>query len=330
MKICMIGVRGHNGYVLRDLGDLPQVEVAGLCAGTEEDDIEALRKSCGDAGHRPEVFDDYCRMLDAIKPDALTVAGPCERRADMCIEAFRRGVHVFSEKPVVTTLEDLDRVRRTHADSGVHFAAMMGLRYEPAFYTAWRTVREGNIGTVRLISTRKSYKLGQRPSYYRVRETYGGTIPWVGSHAIDWIYWFGGQPFRSVYATHTTRCNRALGDMEMSALCHFTLAEEVFASVTMDYLRHENAPTHGDDRVRVAGTEGVIEVRDRELFLINAEAEGEQKPDVSCERTIFRDFIDHIEGKSTALITASEVLAVAEAYLLAQRSADEGRVLMFP
>jgi len=329
MKLCMIGVRGHYGYVLDGLQQLPQVQVVGISAGTDEDDPGDLVRWCSEHGHQPRLFDDYRKMLDDTEPDIVSIDGPFERHAEMCIEAFARGIHVFCEKPVATELEDLARVRQAYAACDVHLASMMGLRYDPAFYTAWQAVVEGAIGELRIISTRKSYRLGQRAPFYRSRESYGGTIPWVGSHAIDWIRWLSQRPFRTVYASHTTRANSEHGELEISALCHFTLADDVFASVSIDYLRPETAPTHGDDRLRAAGTEGIIEVRHGETFLCNGSQEGELKMEVGCERKIFPDFVAHVEGTTKALIDGEDALAVTEASLLARQSADQKRIVHF-
>ena len=325
----MIGDRGHNKYVLNGLEQLPDVQVIGLSSGTEEDTVDRLQQWCAEYTHKPKFFSDYREMLDRLKPDIVSVCGPFEAHAQMCIEAFQRDIHVFSEKPATTTFQDLEALTAAYDKTDAHFTAMMGLRYDPAFYTAWRAIQDGAVGTVRLLNTRKSSRLGERPQYYRQRSSYGGTIPWLGSHAIDWIYWFSGESFRSVYATHSTRENRNHNDLEVSALCHFTLTNEVFASASIDYLRPANAPTHGDDRVRVAGTEGVIEVRGGEVFLINEQTDGEERLTVSCDRQIFRDFVEQIEGKITSLLNVEDIFAVTEACLLARQSADEGRVLFF-
>lgn len=335
MKLCMIGVRGHNGYVLDGLPLMPQVRVVGLSAGTGEDSVDPLATWCAEHGHTPEVFDDYRAMLDACEPDVVSVCGPFERHVEMCVAAFQRGIHVFCEKPVAITLAGLDELRAAYTEAveqhvpRLHFAAMMGLRYDPAFYAAWRAVRAGRIGTVRLINTRKSYKLGERDAYYCSRETYGGTIPWVGSHALDWIAWFGAQPFRRVYAAHSTAHNRGHGDLEVSALCQVTLADEIFASASIDYLRPGSAPTHGDDRVRGVGTEGVIEVAQGAVSLINGEAEGVQHLTPHCDRQIFRDFVVRVTEGRPALIGPEDAFAVTRACLLARQSADEGRVIDF-
>ncbi len=329
MKLCMIGRRGHNGYVLEGLEKMPRVRVVGLSPGIDEDNVDGLKMWCEAHEHTPQVFVDYREMLDKLEPDVVSICGPLELHAQMSIEAFQRGIHVFCEKPVATSLGDLAALGEAYDAADVHFAAMMGLRYDSAFYTAWRAVQEGAIGVVRLLNARKSYKLGRREPYYHERATYGGTIPWVGSHAIDWIHWFSDRAFQSVYATHSSKYNGDQGDLEVAALCHFTLADEVFASASLDYYRPRNAPTHGDDRVRVVGTEGVIEVRGGGVFLINAETEGEISLPVACDRQIFQDFVAHCTGEATALLNAEDTLTVTEACLLARQSADEGRIMQF-
>lgn len=327
MRLCMIGTRGHYGYVLESLDALPHVAVAGLSAGTMKDDVSKLVQWCEEHGHEPRVFDDYREMLDSVEPELLVVDGPFERHAEMCIEAFDRGINVFSEKPVATNTDDLCRLRKAYAGAGVHFAGMMGLRYEPAFYTAWQSVRNGAVGEVRLISTRKSYKLGDRPAFYRDRDTYGGTIPWVGSHAFDWIMWFSGEKAETVYATHSTQGNRGHGDLEVSGMCLFSMTNGVAASASIDFLRPGGAQTHGDDRLRVAGTEGVIEVRGGKVLLINGEQDGERVLTASCDRRIFKDFVAQVEGKDVGLISAEDTIELTRVCLLALRSADERLVV---
>jgi predicted dehydrogenase len=329
MKLCVIGSRGHQAYVIDGLREMPLVKVVGISAGSEEDDAREITGMFGDLGRSAEVYSDYRLMLDELDPDVVSIAGPLEEHAQMCIEAFQRGIHVFCEKPVATTMSDLKRLKNAYAETDSHFAAMMGMRYDPAFYAAWRAVRDGEIGRVRLINAQKSYKLGQRPEYYWRRETYGGTIPWVGSHAIDWIKWFSRERFRTVYATHTSRYNNDYGELETLALCHFTLTDDVFASASIDYLRPAAAATHGDDRIRVVGTEGTIEVRMERVFLISDETEGTEELEAKCDRQIFRDFVEQIKGSGVGLMDAEDIFEVTEACLLARRSADVGHVINF-
>jgi predicted dehydrogenase len=91
----------------------------------------------------------------------------------------------------------------------------------------------------------------------------------------------------------------------------------------MDYLRPPKAPTHGDDRVRVAGSDGVIEARGGEVLLIDGQ--GERQLPAHCDRKVFKDFVEQVEGKGKSLITAEETIELTRVCLLALESADTGR-----
>jgi len=330
MKICMIGVRGHNNYVFETMAENHEDKIIGVAAGSVGDAAGDLAAKCKEIGHAAQVFDRVEDMLDRLEPNVVTVACQFADHASVAGEALKRGIHVFCEKPIATTLDDLDNLNEIWKKSNAHLSAMLGIRYHRHFYTAWRRVKAGAIGNVRLMHAQKSYKLGQRDQLFKSRRRSGGTIPWVGSHAVDWLLWFSGETFESVTASYSRQFNRGHGELEMSALCHFTMSNDVFASVSIDYLRPRNAPTHGDDRIRIAGSEGVIEVRDEKVFLINSATDGEEIVPVLCDRRIFDDFLRQIKGEGECLITAEDAFTVTRACLLARQSADEKRTVHFP
>ena len=150
-----------------------------------------------------------------------------------------------------------------------------------------------------------------------------GIIPWVGVHAIDWVRWFCGGRFKSVCARHTTRFNHGHGDLESAAQMLFELEGDVFASISLDYLRPANAPSHGDDRLRIAGSEGVIEVRDEQCFLIDKAAPGERRMELfPPKKGFFQAFLDAIRGNGEPPVSRAEMIDAARACLLARDSAD--------
>ncbi len=331
-RIAFIGTRGHQGQVLRELPELPQQRIVAISDGGDSADgiLKWLREQ--NRPDAPQHFGhDWQRLLDEAKPDAVVVAGPFEMQATMAAGAIERGVHVLVEKPAALTFDDLARLRAAHVKRpDVHLASMLFSRYDPGFYTAAKLIRDGAIGDVRLVESRKSYRLGKRPAYYANRATYGGTIPWVGSHAIDWIAWMTDKPFESVYAAHSHAGNPPeIGTMERSALCHFRLQGECFASAAIDVRRPPTAPSHGDDWIRLVGTTGVIEARTQKVRLINATAEGTQEIDATCDRKPWRDFCDHVAGVRSAIVDAKVTLQLADAVLRARQSADEGHVVTF-
>jgi predicted dehydrogenase len=328
-KVAFIGARGHHASVLREMHLVPQLRIVALSA--DGDTVAPIAEWCAKNGHAPDVIDDWRTMLDRARPDMLVICGPFELHAAMCIEAIQRGIHVLSEKPAALTFDELHRLRETCSRyPRVHLAGMMFSRYDSGFFTAHQLVACGAIGEVRLINARKSYKLGRRDAYYHDRATYGGSIPWVGSHAIDWTMWFAAPAkFTSVFASHSSMHSGGNGTMERSAGCQFALEGERIATISIDVFRPPTAPTHGDDWARVVGAEGVIEVRPDSLKLINHHNDGSQPVPVACDRSFLKDFVTHAETGSGALIDAASTLALTDACLRARQSADERRVIEF-
>lgn len=329
LKICIIGSSGHVHYALDGIRDDNNVDIVGVAPGSRGEDIEGLITRINNLGYSPDKFNDFREMLGKLKPDIAVVNCYFGDQAWVTMEALKQKVHVFVEKPIATTFKELKLLRESYEQAGVSLAAMFGLRYTPWFLTAREKVKQGAIGEIRLMNAQKSYKLGSRESFYKKRATYGGTIPWVGSHPIDWFYWFTEEKFNSVFASHSTKCNNEHGELETTALCQFVFSNEVLGTINIDYLRPQNAPTHGDDRLRIAGTEGVIEVIDNKVFLINEKIDGERELPLVSDQNIFVDFINEVRGEGTCMVSAEDSFLVTEACLKARQSADERRIVYF-
>ena len=329
MKIAIIGASGHGIFVLEGLRRKPDISAAlvGLAPGSEGESIIPIAEACQADGLHPALYKDYRRMLDEQKPDVVAVNPFFCDHERIILELLHRRIHVFAEKPLALTVEGLVRLREAYTRSGIHLGCMLNMRYEPALRAAYNAIRSGAVGEVRLVHAQKSYKLGRRPEFFKQRATFGGLIPWIGIHAIDLIACMSGRRFVSVYAAHSTQNNRGHGELEVSASCLFRMSNEVIGTAGIDYLRPSAASSHEDDRVRVAGTEGVIEVRDRNATLLNSAGICELEPDAST--SLFGDFMDEIRGTGRCLVSTEETFANTEAALLARLSADSGKVVFF-
>lgn len=321
MKIVIIGYRGHWGYVLQNLAKLPEVEVAAISGAGDpcEPMADILKKYYkGDFA----MYDDYRKMLAEVECDLAVVDGPFHLHAEICVECLKYDRHVFCEKPIALTLEDLEKIEEAldNAAPGTRIASMVGLRTEPAFHAAYRAVSSGAIGKVQMVNARKSYKLGQRRDFFKKRETYGGTIPWVGSHALDWILWFSGSDFKTVGAFHSSAENRDHGDLEMTCAVMCQMENGVIGTASIDYWRPHTAPTHGDDQVRVAGTDGVIEVAHGKCTLINEG--GVKEIELAENRGIFYDFVRAIIDGTPGIVSSHETIELTRGCLAARDDAD--------
>lgn len=330
-RICIVGDRGHLGIALEGVKASRECEIAGVCGSEPGIPAERVAETCARAiGHAPHIFQgDYREMLDAIAPDAVVVCGQFEEHSAMTAEAVARKIHVFCEKPAATTLEGLAVLERAlKGNPEVKVAQMCGPHYEPGMWGATRLAPY--IGTIRLLDARKSYKRGKRAAYFTQRHTSSGLIPWVGIHAISWLYHFAGRvPFRSVCASHSNAFNKGLGDMEMSAACLFQFETGISATVSIDYFRPENPElNHGDDRLRVVGTDGTLEVESGRCHMLTgtkSETFSETPP-----KGMFEDFLQCIDEKPSNIMTGIDLLRITQAALLARESADTQKRLAFP
>ncbi len=306
MKICFIGACGHTKQAYVYLKTRQDVEFCGIAPESAHENMTV--------SFNPAIpfYADYKDMLDKTAPDLAVTSPVFAHTSDVIIECAKRGINVFSEKPVAASLDALAAVETAVCESGIRFSAMHYLRYDPAFYRGAQLVKGGAIGEVRMVTAQKSYKYGTRPIWYSDRTLYGGTVPWVGIHAIDWIYNFTGKRFLSVNSTSFGT------DPEMAAICQFEMEGGVIASVNIDYYRPAGAATHGDDRIRCVGTKGVIEVRDGIIILMNADGCEIITPTEAPE--LLENFID---GKDA--ISKEEIFYLTRVALAARDSADLGK-----
>lgn len=326
-RICIAGNSGHAATVTRALPRLPQVEIAGWCRAWDGEPMTEVLEDFAKLGLTPPEFPDWRVMLDEGKPDVLVVDGLFSDHEAMTCEALARGIHVYCDKPLALTLEGLERVEAAAQASSALLWAMQTARYDPWFYTAKALIEEGAIGSIRLLTAQKSYRLGQRADFFRHRALHGGLIPWVAIHGIDFIRYLYPQAVDTIFAHHSTKANNGYGDLEVTAQLMMTMTDGVCAQVSADYLRPANAATHGDDRVRAAGTGGVIEVRGDQVWLINAQNDGSVPVPLRECPMIFEDFIHTLEGHGTGALDLAESIADSRLALLARESADTGMLV---
>lgn len=319
MNVAIIGCSGHYGYALEAVGS--GVDIICVSPGPESRDISPLINALSSVGAAPRIYSDHITMLESEKNIDLAVVNPwfCHA-AQTSIDCLSRGVGVYSEKPLATTIADLNRLEAVYESSGHPLGGMFALRGEPWYLALRRAVRSGEIGAVKSVAARKSYKLGSRDELYRSRETFGGIIPWVAIHAIDWAVDIGGKCAR-VAALSNCGDNRGNGDLDMVSTTIIEHEGGAISTVTADFLRPDGAASHADDRLIVTGTEGVLEAGSGEVFIENSG--GRSRIELPVGRSHFVDFMDAI-SVGRARVMAEDAIYVTRVALAARDAADAG------
>jgi predicted dehydrogenase len=269
-------------------------------------------------------------MLDEVRPDVVGVFTPLHQLAEVSRACVRRGCHVASEKPLALTEEDLTALREEAAAAGVHVAAMFGMRQQPAFLGVRHAVAAGRIGEPILAAAQKSYVFGRRDDFYRRRETYGGTIPWVAIHALDFVRWCCGKDYARVTAMHGNAAHADYPGCEDHGGILLSFRSGGTAVIRFDYLRPPGRGVprrHGDDRLRIAGSEGVIEIVEEGTRAKLMTPAGVEDVDLPTARNLFVSLLTAIAGGEPCLVSTEDSFEMTRVALLARRAADEGRVL---
>ena len=325
LRIAQIGTDGHQNMVLDGIAHIPDAQWVACAKGCEGDALDGVKKHAAFGAHT-RVYDDYREMLDAEEIDLVSICRPHYLNAEASIAAAQRGIDIVSEKPVATTLADLDALETAVKNNGIRLTAMFGTRLSPAFRAAHRAVRAGLIGEPILATAQKSYRFGTRADFFKQRENYGGTIPWVAIHAVDYTRWTSGQEYTQVTALHGNLAHPDYPGCEDHGGILFRFANGGTAAIHFDYLRPSTAPTHGDDRLRIAGSEGVVEVIDNRAHLIRSGQAPRDLP-LGIEENFLVNLYGERTGQAPHIIGPNEAIKVTRISLYAREAADTGRVI---
>jgi len=228
---------------------------------------------------------------------------------------------VLSDKPVAATWEQLETLEQVCDDSSV-LLTEFDFRANPAFRAASIAVQDGLIGEPVLVTAQKSYRFGNRPEFYQRREDYGGTLLWIASHGIDAIDYVTGCRLTRVTGTGGNVAKPDYGEMEDHITAIYQMANGGSAVVHADLLRPSEAPTHGDDRIRVVGSQGQVEVRDGVCTLTTNERGPTDITATGAAADRVRDFTAALNG-DTSLLSTRHSLAMARVLLASRDACDQ-------
>jgi len=185
-------------------------------------------------------------------------------RARLGIRVMQHGKDYMSDKPGITSLEQLAEVRRVQKQTGRIYSIMYSERLEnKATVKAGELVKAGAIGkviqTIGLGPHRTS--LSTRPSWFFDKKYFGGIITDIASHQFDQFLYFTGS----------TKAEIAFSQTGNVAHPQYPLFED-FGDATIhgnrgtgylrvDWFTPDGLQTWGDGRLTILGTEGFIEIR---------------------------------------------------------------------
>jgi predicted dehydrogenase len=323
MRLGLIGSTGHWQTYAPALQNVPGLVLAAVAAAGPEETTGAFDHAPGLTGETRR-YDDARKMLDAERLDVVQVSCRCDRVPVWTLNCLERGLAVMAEKPLAMDLPSLERLFEAARKSGAALVPMHTMRGVPELAAVRQAVRAGEIGEPLMSFSQKTYKWGKtRPASVRDRATFPGIAPWVGIHALDWLYWILGDVFTEVLGREGTTARPDFPACASQAAFVLTMQNGGVAALTLDYLRPESAPTHGDERLRIAGTRGVIETAlvEKKVTLITASDPPRTLP-LSRQADLFTEFARSVQRGGPPPLSLTEACRITEIAIKAQQSAD--------
>jgi predicted dehydrogenase len=327
MRIGIIGLKGHYGECLHALPQIPDARIVAV----SDDRPEAAAKFCrGNAlADGAEAYTDWRHLVEHSMLDVCVVCDENHLRAEQIVALAQRNVHICAEKPLATTLAGLAQLKAAVAASQSKLTMLLVMRHMGKYARMHELIAKGAIGEPGMVTAQKSYRFGQRPAWQKTRERHGGTIAYVGIHALDLMQWVPNLKFARAAAFHANVARPDYGETEDTATVLVQYANGATGAARIDYLLPELYAVHGDDRLRIAGGEGVIEVQALQpKIMLTTQQKSTHTIDPGPDTNLFLDFAHWIREGRRPRMTADDAYSMTEFVLKARDAADHGEMVV--
>ncbi len=201
MKIGLIGFGAmgkthayaiHNlTYFYRDTGI--SATIAGVCTAHPETAQMAVERY-----HLGRAVTDEDELIFSPDVDIIDVCTPNRYHYETVKKALLAGKHVYCEKPLAISYADASELAVLAKEKGVTAQIVFNNRYMPGIMRAKELINEGRLG--RILSFRSAYlhasctDLSRNAGWKQDKDICGGGVLFdLGSHALDLIYYLGGE-----------------------------------------------------------------------------------------------------------------------------------------
>lgn len=263
-------------------------------------------------------------ILSAAIPDV---------RAEIGIKAMLSGKDYLADKPAITTLKQLEEVRKVQKQTGRIFSIAFSERFENrATVKAGELIKAGAIGkviqTIGLGPHRTSLKT--RPEWFFDKKRYGGILTDIASHQFDQFLFFTNSTQAHVVSAQAGNVNHGqyplfedFGDVMLKG-------NGGMGYIRVDWFTPNGLKSWGDGRLTILGTEGYIEIRKN--IDITKSDNGNHLYLVNNKETIYMDcakeplpfgqqLVDDVLNRTETAMSQAHCLLAMELALKAQKSA---------
>lgn len=301
----------------------PQTELVGVC-DIRQEALDTFKTDWQDVWPDLNYYTDYKEMLEAEQPDIVSVVTPDHLHADITVNAANGSARaILCEKPIATTLADVDRMIAATEANNVLLSVEHTRRWSPIFQKARSIIRSGELGELRTVV---SNMFSPRSMLFR-----------NGTHMIDMICFFAESDPQWVFAEleegfdHFTEYKSDGGhdpatDPAASAYIHFANGVRAFyngVKIEMPGLQFE-----------LTCDKGRIEVSDRGISVIRGLSHTEwSKAEISAGDYMYSyqlasvaELVHVLENGGDLVSSGTEARKTVELMLAMLKSHERGNV----
>ena len=251
-RVALVGCGRISERHLEVIAEQPALQLVAVC-----DVIEARARAAAER-YMVGAYADYEEMLDAVEADVMVICTPSGLHPRQGIMAAERGLHVITEKPMATRLEEADALVEGCDRAGVHLFVVKQNRLNPAVQLLKRAIDRGRFGRVYLANTTVRW---QRPQSYYDMALWRGTTDLDGgafmnqaSHYLDMLQWLLG-PVESVSA-HVATLARQI-ETEDTGVAILKFRNGALGTIEVTMLTY---PRNLEGSVTILGETGTVKI----------------------------------------------------------------------
>lgn len=303
----VVGFIGAGNYAARVLIPAFKASGANMCSISSVGGTNAVFQ--GLRSGFTKAVSDTSELISSSEINVVAIVTRHNTHASLTVEALRAGKHVFVEKPLALTHEELEGVKQAYFASSGQLMVGFNRRFAPQIQTMKR-----------LLSTVKAPKVfvmvmnaGSISAEHWTQDpiTGGGRIIGEACHYIDLMRFLVGRPITSVQA-------RRMGENNSEAVCEdkacITLGFEDGSFGTLHYLAN-GASSFSKERIEVFTSGRTLQL-DNFLKLRGFNWPGFKKQNLwrqdKGQAACTAAFVNAIENGSAPPISAEELFEVAE------------------
>lgn len=325
MNIAFAGLRHPHIFVLYDMAE--QNELYHICGAFEmnaQARVQAKKRGvvCS--------YDSYEDLLADETVEAVALGGCYGERGEMAIAALKAGKHVIADKPLCTSLEELDTIESLAKEKGLLVSCMFTMRFEPQVNAVKKLIESGTLGEINNVYFGGQHPLqyGRRPAWYFEEGKHGGVFNDIAIHGIDVLSFALGLEVQQIEAA---RCwnKYAAAQPQFKDSAQGMLTAKNGAGILLDV---SYAIPDGIEflhpqywRFQVWGTNGSVSfsLNEKDTYYFVA---GDAVPHVLMAQEPPCDYLTdfyHLAQGEPAVLSPREVFASTRKALELQRFADE-------